>query len=58
MALNITSTFADLGTGIGGLLTALASPLGDFMLNLGIVGAILGLVGAIIVVIKRKMTKI
>lgn len=57
MALNITTTFADLGTGIGGLLTALAGPLGDFLLNIGIVGAVLSLVGAIVFMIKKYFKK-
>lgn len=50
-----SNTMQDVGTGTGQLLTSLSGPLGDFLINLGIVSLIMGLIGAIVAMISNKI---
>ncbi len=50
-----SNTMSDVGIGTGTLLTKLSGPLGDFILNMGIVGAVMGLIGAIVAMISNKL---
>ena len=54
MSVNLTEQ----GTNLAGFLTAVGEPLGDFIFSLGIVVAILGVVTAIIFLVRKYAGKL